>query len=75
MLNNLRLKPWPFYMDFSLFTCPSIGHLADLVGVAISTNMLKCHGGKMRLVWSCEQRLEFVAREGQEREREHCCDV
>jgi len=25
MLNNLRLKPWPFYMDFLLFTCPSIG--------------------------------------------------
>jgi len=36
----LKLEPWPFYMDFSLFTCPSIGQLANLVGVAISTNML-----------------------------------
>ena len=26
--------------------------------------------GKRRMVWSCEQRLEFVAREGREGERE-----
>jgi len=30
--------------------------------------------GKLRLVWSCERGLEFIAR-GQEREKERCCDV
>ena len=37
---TLWLKPWPFYMVFSLFICPSIGRLARLVGVAISTKVL-----------------------------------
>ena len=36
----LRPETWSFYMDFLLFTCPSIGQLTDLVGVAFSTNML-----------------------------------
>ena len=62
-------------MVFSLYICPSIGQLADLVVVAIGMNMLRCRGGKVRLAWSCELRLEFVAREGQEGEREHYCDV
>ena len=37
---TLWLKPWPFYMVFSLFICPSIGRLARLVGVSISTKVL-----------------------------------
>jgi len=31
--------------------------------------------GKRRMGWSCKQRLEFVAREGQEGERARYCDV
>ena len=37
---TLWLKPWPFYMVFVVFICPSIGRLASLVGVVISTKVL-----------------------------------
>jgi len=60
------LKPWPFYMVFSLFICPSIGRLAILVGVAISTKVLTKGAvmGNDACFGSCEQKLVFVAREG-----------
>jgi len=60
------LKPWPFYMVFSLFICPSIGRLASLVCVAISTKVLTKGAvmGNGAYFGSCEQTLEFVAREG-----------
>ena len=37
---SFRLEAWSFYMIFSFFICPSIGRLASLVGVVISTKVL-----------------------------------
>ena len=53
-------------MVFSLFICPSFGRLASLVGVAISTKVLTKGAvmGNGACFGSCEQTLEFVAREG-----------
>jgi len=55
-----------FYVFFSLFICPSIGLLASLVGVAISTKVLTKGAvmGNGACFGSCEQALVFVAREG-----------
>ena len=58
-------------MVFLLFIFPSIGWLADLVGVAFSTKVLTKGAvmGNGACFGSCEQTLEFVAREGWERVR------
>jgi len=40
MLDEFLAETRAFLYGFSLFICPSIGQLADLVGMAISMNML-----------------------------------
>ena len=53
-------------MVFSFFIWPSIGRVASLVGVAISSKVLTKGAvmGNGACFGSCEQTLEFVAREG-----------
>jgi len=52
-------------MVFSFFIWPSIGRVASLVGVAISTKVVTKGAvmGNGACFWSCEKTLDFVVRE------------
>jgi len=79
-LTRIRARCFDYFSRFLLqgvSTTPS-GYFVRVVGQTSRGTTYACSGavmGKLCLVWSCERRLEFIASEGQEREREICCAI